>query len=91
MLALIDIYSFIVLDLKLYLDTHPNCLKTKGLLTTFKSELIKIKDYYNTNFTQLTICDISPNVSDLGYLAVKLYMSFTKQIDFCQTIKSRNL
>ena len=37
------------------------------------------------------ICDISPNVSDLGYLAVKLYMSFTKQIDFCQTIKSRNL
>ena len=61
MLALIDIYSFIVIDLNLYLDTHPNCLKTKGLLTTFKSELMKIKDYYNTNFTQLTICDISPN------------------------------
>lgn len=61
LLALIDIYSFIVHDLNLYQDTHPNCKRTKTILNTFKSELSKIKDYYNTNYTPLTICDLSPN------------------------------
>ena len=61
LLALIDIYSFVITDLNLYQDTHPNCGKTKQLLNTFKSELTKIKDYYNTHYTPLTICDISPS------------------------------
>ena len=59
MLALIDIYSFVVTDLNLYLDTHPNCEKTLRLIKIFKSELNKLKDYYNTNFTPLTIDSMS--------------------------------
>lgn len=59
LLALIDIYSFIILDLNLYLDTHPTCQRTKPLINTFISELHKIKDYYNTHYTPLTICDLS--------------------------------
>ena len=59
MLALIDIYSFIVTDLNLFQDTHPNCEKTKRLLITFKTELNKLKEYYNTNFSPLTIDGIS--------------------------------
>ena len=61
LLALINIYSFVITDLNLYQDTHPKCLKTKGLLDTFKSELAKIKDYYTINFTPLTIDAVSPN------------------------------
>ena len=56
MLALIDIYAFIVTDLTIFLTTHPQNEKAKALLNTFKIELIKLKDYYNTNFAQLT-CD----------------------------------
>ena len=59
MLALIDIYSFIVTDLNLFLTTHPNNEKVKTLLKTFKTELIKLKEYYNTNFGPLTCDDIS--------------------------------
>ena len=61
LLALIGIYSFIVFDLTLYQDTHPNCQRTKALTNTFTSELIKIKDYYNTHYTPLTVCDLSPS------------------------------
>jgi spore coat protein JB len=56
MLALIDIYAFIVSDLNLFLATHPTNEKAKALITTFKVELAKLKDYYNTNFAALT-CD----------------------------------
>ena len=56
------------------------------------SELPQPSDIFVGIYTAARcIWDINPNVSDLGYLAVKLYMFFTKQIDFCQTIKSRNL
>ena len=54
-LALIDIYSFMVTDLRLFLDTHPNNERAKMLTTTFITELNKLKDYYNTNFTPLTM------------------------------------
>ena len=56
MLALIDIYSFIITDLNLFLTTHPKDEKVKTLLKTFKTESVKLKDYYNTNFQALT-CD----------------------------------
>ena len=59
LLSLIDIYAFMVTDLNLYQDTHPNCEKTKKALMTFKMELNKLKDYYNTNFSPLTIDGIS--------------------------------
>lgn len=59
LLALIDIYAFMVTDLNLYQDTHPNCEKTKKIMNTFKSELNKLKDYYNTNFTPLCIDSVS--------------------------------
>lgn len=59
MLALIDIYSFIVTDLNLFLATHPINEKVKTLLKTFKTELVKLKDYYNTNFQAITCDDIS--------------------------------
>ena len=58
-LALIDIYSFIITDLNLFLDTHPNNERAKTLILTFKTELEKLKDYYNVNFTPLTINCIS--------------------------------
>ena len=54
-LALIDIYSFMVTDLRLFLDTHPNNERAKMLTNTFITELNKLKDYYNTNFTPLTM------------------------------------
>ena len=59
MLALIDIYAFIVTDLNLFLTTHPKDEKVKALSKTFKTELIKLKDYYNSNFQPLTCDDIS--------------------------------
>jgi spore coat protein JB len=57
LLALIDIYGFIITDLNLYLDTHPNCMKTKEIIKNAKMELEKIKKLYNDNFPALTICD----------------------------------
>lgn len=58
-LALIDIYSFLVTDLNLFLDTHPNNERAKILINTFKTELVKLKDYYNANFSPITIDSIS--------------------------------
>ena len=58
-LALIDIYSFLVTDLNLFLDTHPNNERAKILINTFKTELVKLKDYYNVNFSPITIDSIS--------------------------------
>ena len=58
-LALIYIYSFLVTDLNLFLDTHPNNERAKMLITTFKTELVKLKDYYNVNFSPITIDSIS--------------------------------
>ena len=58
-LALIDIYSFLVNDLNLFLDTHPNNERAKILINTFKTELVKLKDYYNVNFSPITIDSIS--------------------------------
>lgn len=58
-LALIDIYSFLVTDLSLFLDTHPNNERAKMLINTFKTELVKLKDYYNVNFSPITIDSIS--------------------------------
>lgn len=58
-LALIDIYSFLVTDLNLFLDTHPNNERAKMLISTFKTELVKLKDYYNVNFSPITIDSIS--------------------------------
>jgi spore coat protein JB len=58
-LALIDIYSFLVTDLNLFLDTHPNNERAKTLINTFKTELVKLKDYYNVNFSPITIDSIS--------------------------------
>mgnify|MGYP003291334555 CR=1 FL=1 len=55
-LALIDIYAFIVTDLNLFIATHPNNEKAKALSNTFKVELEKLKSYYNVNFQALT-CD----------------------------------
>ena len=58
-LALIDLYSFLVTDLNLFLDTHPNNERAKMLINTFKTELVKLKDYYNVNFSPITIDSIS--------------------------------
>ena len=58
-LALIDIYSFLIFDLRLFLDTHPANERAKALCHTFKVELQKLIDYYNTTFTPLTIDAIS--------------------------------
>lgn len=58
-LALIDIYSFLIMDLCLFISTHPNNERAKVLSNTFKVELQKLKDYYNTNFTPLTMDAIS--------------------------------
>ena len=57
LLALIDIYSFIITDLNMYQDTHPNCLRTKEILKQTRCELEKVKKLYNDNFSALTICD----------------------------------
>ena len=57
-LALIDIYSFLITDLNLFLTTHSNNDRAKALLNTFKTELIKLKDYYNVNFSPLTMDSI---------------------------------
>ena len=58
-LALIDIYSFLVTDLNMFLDTHTTNERAKALIITFKTELQKLKDYYNVNFTPLTTDSIS--------------------------------
>ena len=58
-IALIDIYAFVVTDLQLFIDTHPNNERAKTLILTFKTELNKLKEYYNTNFTPLTMDSIS--------------------------------
>jgi hypothetical protein len=43
----------------LFLDTHPNNERAKMLINTFKTELVKLKDYYNVNFSPITIDSIS--------------------------------
>ncbi|MBQ8766612.1 MAG: spore coat protein CotJB [Clostridia bacterium] len=58
-LALIDIYTFLIVDLNMFLNTHPNNERAKALITTFKTELNKLKDYYNTNFSPLTMDAVS--------------------------------
>ena len=58
-LSLIDIYAFLVTDLTMYLTTHQNNDRAKALLNTFKTELNKLKDFYNVNFCPLTMDSIS--------------------------------
>ena len=58
-LALIDIYSFLVIDLNMFLDTHPTNERAKALMITFKTELQKLKDYHNINFMPITMESIS--------------------------------
>lgn len=60
-IALIDIYTFLIVDLTLYLHTHPDCEKTKDYLNTFKNELKKVKEFYNANFTPITMDEININ------------------------------
>ena len=64
-LALIDIYSFLVTDLTLYLDTHPNCGKTIESLNKAKIELCKLVNYYQENFGILTIDGIGDSRTHL--------------------------
>ena len=59
LIALIDIYSFVISDLNMYLDTHPNCVNAKEILKNTKIELDKIKKLYNDNFSALSIDDNS--------------------------------
>ena len=54
LMSMINSYSFMVNELNLFLDTHPNSERAKTLSLTFKTELAKLKDYYNSNFTPLT-------------------------------------
>ena len=58
-LSLIDIYSFLITDLNMFLTTHSGNERAKSLLNTFKTELNKLKDFYNSNFGPLTIDSIS--------------------------------
>ena len=58
-LALIDIYSFLITDLTLFITTHSNNERAKTLLNTFKKELLKLKDYYEVNFGPLTMDSIN--------------------------------
>lgn len=55
MLALIDIYYFVILDLDYFIITHPTNEKAKSLSNTFKTELAKLKDYYDINFGPLSM------------------------------------
>ena len=52
-IALIDIYSFLILDLQLFINTHKDCKKSKELIESFKKELAKIKDFYNATYQPL--------------------------------------
>lgn len=62
-IALIDIYTFLIHDLTLYLHTHPNCKKTKEHIDDFKKELIKVKEFYNANFIPINMDSINLNGS----------------------------
>lgn len=54
-LYMIDCYSFALNDLVLYLDTHPDCQKALDLSNQIRVELIKMFNYYNSNFPALTM------------------------------------
>lgn len=54
-LYIINVYSFAVNDLVLFLDTHPDDRKYLELLNQIRKELIKVYDYYNENFPALTL------------------------------------
>ena len=56
LLSLIDMYSFLITDLQMYLTTHPNSIKPTETLLLAKTELTKLKKLYNDNFSPLT-CD----------------------------------
>ena len=43
----------------MFLDTHPTNERAKALMITFKTELQKLKDYYNINFMPITMESIS--------------------------------
>lgn len=58
LLALIDIYAFLITDLTMFITTHPKELKAKEDVKVFKQELKKLKELYNTNFSPLTLDDI---------------------------------
>ena len=53
LLALINMYGFLITDLTLYKITHPNCTKTNETLKTAKMELEKLTKLYNENFSPL--------------------------------------
>ena len=53
LLALINMYSFLITDLTMYKTTHPNCTKTNETLKTAKAELEKLTKLYNDNFSPL--------------------------------------
>lgn len=62
-LAMIDIYAFLITDLSEYIDTHPNCEKAKDAINKAKIELDKLKTYYENKFGILATCSKGNSVS----------------------------
>ncbi len=54
-LYIIDVYSFAINDLVLFLDTHPEDKNALELCNKIRIELIKVYNYYNENFPALTL------------------------------------
>lgn len=61
LLALIDIYSFMIKDLTLFKATHPNCKTIDPILSKAKIELSKLTILYNETYTSLTMDAIGKN------------------------------
>ena len=59
LLAMIDMYSFFILDLTLFQITHNDNQEVNKLLKVAKLELKKLKEYYDANFSPLSIDCIS--------------------------------
>ena len=58
-LAMIDMYSFFILDLTYFQITHQDDKEINRLLKIAKIELKQLKEYYDTNFSPLSIDCIS--------------------------------
>lgn len=57
----IQMYSFAVKDLNLYLDLHPTETRALKLFNEYNKELERLKKEYNTMYSPLCVSDVDSN------------------------------
>ncbi len=71
-LLLIQEYNFALIDLALFLDTHPNCKNAIDEYLFINKELTKLKQFYKNNYEMLEL-DLPSNLTNEFTWALKSF------------------